>query len=884
MNTQDYLLDKFHELVALKYQIYNALFLTLPFDNLIKLGVELSVFADFCTDKIKEEISPSVIVPEFFQNIMHINSTSKQVETLFSMLQFIERQVVLLDALEDAAFTKTHDIDKEGTITNLIGKLSNPKKFAKAYQILQTYRMRIVLTAHPTQFYPQQVLEIIHQLTKAIKDNKLLLISELLLQLGRTPFTNQKKPTAIDEANIIIHYMKKVFYPAIKNIIYRLNTTFKPLLPDSSFLPTLIELGFWPGGDRDGNPTITAVITHEVANNLKLSILNIYIDEMNNLRRYLTFKNMWNKIDNIIRRLEATKLAVIVCTGSFDKAYKNCQEFIDELLDIKTIILTQYDGLFVEKLIKIIITVKTFGFYFASIDLRQNSKAHSYVITNIFQYVIDNHSIDNDSIRKISSYLCASNEEKISILSELLQNQSIKMNENICNLNPLIKDVIDSLAVAKEIQDENGEKGLHRYIISNTQQPYQIMEIFFFAQLAGWNIHELSLDIVPLFETIEDLQSADETMRQLFELTIYKHHLHYRENKQYIMLGFSDSTKDGGYITANWGITKAKIKLDQLAKKFGIVLVFFDGRGGSPARGGGNIYNIYRALEGYFHQNQIETTIQGQTISTDFGTIESAKYNIEHLFSQVILSRLNRKNPPLIKESDFDLLESISRLGFESYQQLKHHPMFMPYLENITPVTYYGELNIASRPPSRDHDGSLKFEDLRAIPFVGAWGQIKQHMPAYYGFGTALMTLIKEGKESELKKLYQHSLYFKTQVDNVMQALLKTNFSLTVYVGEDKVYSEIWHILRNEFNLCISTLKNISGQSKLLENYPVIYDSIMLREHVVLPLLVIQQFAMIELLRLKDSDSATSFKVRQVLRKLILKSLAANVNASRNSV
>lgn len=867
MDDQQSLKDAFEELVAIKYQLYNSLFLTLPFSHLTDVGVELPMFAELCRHELAKGSPPTKIVDTFFQGIVHTEDFETQIRILFLMLQFVERQVVLFDALEDAAVTRTYDFSAKGTLTDFLNHLVTEKTNSKAYDLLQNYRVRIVLTAHPTQFYPFQVLGIIQDLTEAVKSNNLNEIRNILLQLGKTSFKNQARPTPIDEAKILIHYLEKIFYPVIKKLQNKINTHFHSEEFSNKYLPSIFELGFWPGGDRDGNPNVTSNITLKIAEELKLKIIDLYIKDLRSLKRRLTFTNMWECLDAMINRLLATQISHQNSKPDA-KPYQHYNEFIADLMALKEKIITEQHGLFVEKVQTVIIAAQIFGFHFATIDIRQNSSIHAEVIQTLCDPTIQ--------------YTQLTENDKVLFLNQQLQTNVSTVLEERLGENSVLGDVLNSLRVMRVIQKSSGEKGSNRYIISNTQSASDILEVFLFALWSGWPQDELSCDIVPLFETIPDLNQATLVMEQLYSLPIYKAHLKRRNDQQIVMLGFSDGTKDGGYITANWAIFRCKQNLFELSKKMGVQVIFFDGRGGPPARGGGDTHLFYRAMEDVIDQRQIQLTIQGQTVSSKFGTSESASYNIEQLFTSGLLGPVFHNQRRTMTADEFELLERFSAIGYDCYQKLKNHPLFGPYLETITPLNFFGDLNIASRPPRRKTKGALRFEDLRAIPFVGGWSQIKQNIPGFYGIGTALNKLIAEGEEIALKNLYQNSLFFRTLLSNAMQSLLKSNFNLTQYLSHDPKFGEFWQGLCQEAELSIKTLKIVSGQHELLDNNPVIKRSIQIREQLVLPLLVIQQYAMLKLQAL-NKDGKKTEKHYKAFYNLILKSIAANINASRNS-
>ena len=273
-------------------------------------------------------------------------------------------------------------------------------------------------------------------------------------------------------------------------------------------------------------------------------------------------------------------------------------------------------------------------------------------------------------------------------------------------------------------------------------------------------MNELTIDIVPLFETIYDLQGAGRSMGILYDLAEYKDHLSNRGNKQTVMLGFSDGTKDGGYLMANWAIYSAKESLTEASRKHGVEVCFFDGRGGPPARGGGSTYKFYAALGKNIESNQIQLTVQGQTISSYYGTQLSATHNLRQLLAAGLENNLYDRSEREFNAKQRDLMTELAKLGYEKYLAFKAHPLFLPYLEQMSTLNYYAQSNIGSRPAKRDSKEVLKFDDLRAIPFVGAWGQLKQNVPGYFGLGTALRAMEEEGRLEDCIALYQNSGFF----------------------------------------------------------------------------------------------------------------------------
>ncbi|GAG63165.1 unnamed protein product, partial [marine sediment metagenome] len=379
--------------------------------------------------------------------------------------------------------------------------------------------------------------------------------------------------------------------------------------------------------------------------------------------------------------------------------YQTPQQLSKDLLTLQLTINNEHDGLYADKVDHLISAVNCFGFNFASLDIRQDARVHSQLVHDILQKTA------NIDYRKQNAA------EQINTLHHYLAKPAPALPE--FPADSVEYDIVDMIKALPSLQQIVGERGIHRYILSNTQSAQHVLELLL---LCHWCGIDAAIDIIPLFESIDDLTNAADIMDTLYQDAHYAPHLQQRHGKQTIMLGFSDGTKDGGYLTANWAIYQAKVHLQAISEQHAIHCVFFDGRGGPPARGGGNTHNFYRALTTTLPQRELQLTLQGQTISTNFGTLAAAQYNIGQLYTAG-LADLDQPAQAMPK-SDQLLLEELSTLSADYYQQLIHHAKFLPYLEHITPMPYFGELNIASRPPRRSQQGPLSLDNLRAITFV----------------------------------------------------------------------------------------------------------------------------------------------------------------------
>ena len=854
-------LVRFNQNVLSKYYIYNSIFVTLPFDYIAKTGVLLPLFHETCVNGYADGDNPTVIVDTFFKKYQARRSKKSQINLLFRFIQFIERQVVLFDAIEDAAFPVVNNMEGIGTLRSLKEAAVSEDKFKQLQHYLEEFKVRIVLTAHPTQFYPGRVLGIITDLTEAIQENDLLTLNNLLAQLGKTPFFKHEKPSPYDEAVSLIWYLENVFYQSVGTIYDYISQN---IFGNKEIDNNIINIGFWPGGDRDGNPFVTPEITLKVADRLKLTVLKNYYRDVRALRRKLTFRG----VEELIQDLESKLYDSFTCSDG--KNTLELEHLNRELHKIKSIVAKQHQSLYLTEINSLINKVHLFGFHFATLDIRQDSRAHDKVFTTMVEALIASGS----SIFP-KDYNALSEEKQIKILSKVKGTVDLSLFEDEDVLKTL-----NTIKAIKTIQETNGEQAANRYVISNNQTTLNVMQLFAMLKLVAFD-KDLTVDIAPLFETIEDLENAPSVMKELYTNPVYSAHLKKRGNKQTIMLGFSDGTKDGGYLMANWGIFKAKERLTRVSKRYGVTVIFFDGRGGPPARGGGKTHQFYASLGPTIEAKEVQLTIQGQTISSNFGTRDSSQYNLEQLISSGILNRLNETNLKMSREN-VKVMNNLAEISYKAYADFKNHPMFLPYLERMSTLKYYAKTNIGSRPSKRGKSEELVFSDLRAIPFVGSWSQLKQNVPGFFGVGTALKVYEDKGEFKKVKRLYKSSLFFKTLIENSMMSLSKSFFDLTKYMAEDEEFGAFWNIIYDEYLLTKQLILKLTGYKDLMQEEPAGKASIDIRESIVLPLLTIQQYALRKIQELRKT-SPTDEEQIEVYEKLVMRSLFGNINASRNS-
>ncbi|HRN49491.1 MAG TPA: phosphoenolpyruvate carboxylase, partial [Niabella sp.] len=670
----------------------------------------------------------------------------------------------------------------------------------------------------------------------------------------------QQKPTPYDEAISLMWYLENIFYQAAGRIISIMKTNLPEVVSADN---PIIRMGFWPGGDRDGNPFVNCSTTIQVADALRGAIIKCYYMDVRKLRRRLTFDG----VEELLQELEQKLYDNIFIPGH--KTSLNVPEIRNTLINIKKIINERHNGLFVSMVQSLLNRLEVFGLHFASLDIRQDSSIHIKLMNEIARLQPEILGAD---------YATQANDEKINRLINIHQ----KINPDVFE-NDVLKDAVQIPHAIAAIQQSNGEQGCNRYIISHCTSVLNVIEVFALFKIAGIAEEHINVDIIPLFETIDDLQNAPAVMQELYCMPAYKKHLKRRKNTQTIMLGFSDGTKDGGYLMANWSIYRAKEELTRITRRYGFDVVFFDGRGGPPSRGGGKTHKFYASMGNNISSKEIQLTIQAQTVSANFGVIDSAQFNIEQLLNAGATNLIFKPRQQTMSCKDEELLQELSSYGFDEYIKLKNHPLLPEYLYEVSPLRFYSDTNIGSRPAKRGpSQTSLSLSDLRAIPFAGSWSQLKQNVPGFFGVGSALKKMEYIGKFEEVKKLYNNSLYLKTLLDNCEMAMSKSYFPITMYLKKNEKFGEIWQMIYDEYLLTKEYLFKLSGHSTLMEDYPVDKLSIRMRERIVLPLVTIQQYAL-NAIRTIDEHNESGTELKDIYGKLVMRCSFGIINAGRNS-
>ncbi|MGE5317895.1 MAG: phosphoenolpyruvate carboxylase, partial [Chloroflexota bacterium] len=547
----DQIIKNYEEYVELNFLLYSNLFLTLPLDEVVQTGMLLPLLRNACEKGLDEGVDPVSIIDDFVTKNKPGISVKQKIDFLFHIIQYVERQILLIDALEDAAYNKIHRIDGPNTLKQFLLRIKEDQLEWKMKTFLETFGIRVVLTAHPTQFYTGQVLSISGDLNKAIVEKESLKVRDLMHQLSKTPFFRKQKPTPYSEAVRLTWNLVNVFYPAIGELLEMMGEDYSDQIDSNN---DIISLGFWPGGDRDGNPFVDVETTLKVAAYLKSSIISCYLDDLKLLKRRLSFVGVFDRIERIEEYLTNE------LSNNSAKPIHESAELLNELTELERTVLEKHQGLFIRLLRVFRRKVSLFGYHFASLDIRQDSR----IITKAF----------DDAVNVIpgilpDNYNDFSENQKVTALLTI----EGTIPANAVFENELSADTINSISAVREIQLYNGEAGCHRYIISNCRGQLDIAKVYALFRITSYNKNpdsDVKVDIVPLFETIDDLHNAGNSMRDLFANENYMVHLKRRKNTQTVMLGFSDGTKDGGYLMANWSIYLAKEQITGVSRAAGV--------------------------------------------------------------------------------------------------------------------------------------------------------------------------------------------------------------------------------------------------------------------------------------------------------------------------
>jgi len=789
--------------------------------------------------------------------------------------------------------------------------------------MLADISLELVMTAHPTEATRRAVLNIHKRMAADVMelDNPTLTFREReklrekllneVLTLWQTDELRDRKPTVIDEVRNGLYYFDETLFEVLPEVYEELERCLRKYYPGEDWhVPTYLRFGSWIGGDRDGNPSVTANITWETLTLHRALALEKYEAALRKLMGLLSFStNIVTVSDELTESIRADKAAIdsLTCVGHWRnekepyriklaymiekihntrsgmtkepaKRYGSPQELIAELNVIDRSLRSHFADYVADTHIrKLIRQVELFGFHMSALDIRQHSKEHESAMAEILAKmgITDN-------------YAGLSEEEKIELLNQLL-NDPRPLTSGHLEYTDGTRECLDVYHTVYRAQKEFGVNCITSYLISMTEAASDLLEVMVFAKEVGLfrrnadgTVH-CTLQSVPLFETIDDLHAAPGIMTRLFELPIYREAVAAMKNQHEIMLGYSDSNKDGGVVTANWELRVALNDITEAANAFGIKLKFFHGRGGALGRGGMPLNRSILAQPPHTVGAGIKITEQGEVLSSRYSMQGIAYRSLEQATWALITSARLAKYPEEAPESLAqweEVTRSISETARKKYQDLIFRdPDFLTFFKESTPLAEIGELNIGSRPSKRKN--SDRFEDLRAIPWVFSWTQSRYLLPAWYAAGTAMQAYVNGSPErlATLKRMYEEFPFFRSLLDNLQMALAKADLLIAkeyaAMIKDDTVRSRIFSQIEEEYALTRDLILQVTGQEEILDNVPVIQESIRLRNPYVDPLSYMQVQLITELRALREKDGDDPELLREVL--LTINGIAAGL-------
>ncbi|MYL38185.1 phosphoenolpyruvate carboxylase [Halobacillus litoralis] len=761
--------------------------------------------------------------------------------------------------------------------------------------VLHDLSLELIITAHPTEATKRTVLEIQKriaailqkldhpQLTKGERESLQDSLQNEVTVLWQTDELRERKPTVMDEVRNGLYYFDQTLFDVLPDIHQELENRLEDHFPGEDWdVPNFLKFGSWIGGDRDGNPNVTPEITWETLEKQRQLALKKYdqvlvelmkrfshsstqvtvtdelkqsIDEQEPL---LSEEKRWRDDREIYRRKFAIILERLRQVGKSDIGYKDADELLEDLHLIRDSAQThQPNRGELKKLRKLIRQVEMFGFHLATLDIRNHSGEHEAAVTELLRKV----GIEED-------YSALPEEKKLTVLQDVLKDPRpiSLLNEDYSESTQQMLTVFQMI---RNAHLEFGKRSIEVYLISHTEAASDLLEVLVLAKEAGiYRLHadgtvESNINVAPLLETVDDLVAGPEILKTVFDMDIYSRHLEMRGSSQEIMLGYSDGSKDGGTLTANWRLYKAQQEIREMAEDYGIGLKFFHGRGGSLGRGGGPLNRSLLSQPAETLGEGVKITEQGEVLSSRYLLRDIAYRSLEQAASTLVEGAAN-----VSKESEQghhredtweQAIEEISEVSLKKYQDLVFgDPEFLTYFNEATPLQEISGLNIGSRPMKRKD--SSKFENLRAIPWVFAWTQNRQLLPAWYAAGSGLAHYADQGSQQleQLQQMYENWPFFRSTINNLQMALTKADIQTareyTQLVQDEKLGTRIFNEVVEEYERTKNILLRITGDDELLNHQPTIKESVRLRNPYVDPLNFLQVELIKELRKEEDPN------------------------------
>jgi phosphoenolpyruvate carboxylase len=817
----------------------------------------------------------------------------------------------------------TGEAVQPGSIESVVQDLKEKKlSVDEVRDMLSDISLELVMTAHPTEATRRDVLDIHKRIADEVMelDNPTLTYREReklreklrneVLTLWQTDELRDRKPTVLDEVRNGMYFFHETLFEVLPDVYEELERCLQKYYPEEPWhVPTYLRFGSWIGGDRDGNPSVTADITWTTLHMQRNLVIYKYENIIRTLSRQLSFSTTIvdvsdELLDSIREEGANVELRTVEPWTNDKEPYRvklrymlqklqNMREdefretkqryhTVDELTaDIQLIdrSLRHHFADYVADtyLKKFIRQVELFGFHLAALDVRQHSQEHENAMSELLA-----------KAGVSANYAELAEQEKIELLNGLLMNANPLLNDKI-ELSDSSTECLNVYHTIYKAQQEFGTACITSYLISMAEAASDILEVMVFAKEAGLFLRKedgtiiCTLQAAPLFETIDDLHAAPAIMDTLFNLPIYRQCLTAMGDLHEIMLGYSDSNKDGGMVTANWELRVALNDLTQTAKAHKVRLKFFHGRGGALGRGGMPLNRSILAQPPHTIGGGIKITEQGEVLSSRYSMKGIAYRSLEQatgaLITGAYLSRYPAQEQSIETQWE-EIMRGISVDAQTKYQDLIFRdPDFMTFFKESTPLPELGELNIGSRPSKRK--GSDRFEDLRAIPWVFAWTQSRYLLPAWYAAGTAFQSYVNGDAErlETLRTMYREYSFFSSLVDNLQMALGKADLIIANQYAEmiedSTIKNRIFSQIKEEFVKTKEMILTITGQEDILDNVPVIQESIRLRNPYVDPLSYMQVQLLTELRNLRAENGDDTELLREVL--LTINGIAAGL-------
>lgn len=825
----------------------------------------------------------------------------KAFSTYFQLVNLAEEheRVRVLNERSEVAYVTDKPMDE--TISHALHELKAEGFTADEVQTMLG-RMLImpVFTAHPTESRrrtTRQILKKVSELLATLNSKDLYnwqqdqvkdLLLDYVVLLWQSSEMRDRRPTVMDEVrNTGLYFFENTLFDLVPRIYEQLESDLAEVYPGHSFnVPAILRYGSWIGGDRDGNPFVTNEVTVEALQAQKKLVLELYRKEVLAMYELLScsrdrvgFSEAFDasliadrelvperefevldrfqqepyraKLVMMHRRLLATARLIDADDDDANpidqkRAYSHAEEFAEDLKLIQqSLEANKGERLVRGRFNRLIRAVDVFGFHLASMDIRQHARHHRQAVDEL-----------------VPDYAGADDAKRVELVTAQLNSKSPL---DVSRASDEVKDLLGLFDVIQSAQVSNGAFAMETYIISMTESVSNMLEVLLLAKNAGLFGR---IDIVPLFETVGDLLAAADTMKAMFEHPVYAEHLKLRGKRQQIMIGYSDSNKDGGFMRANWMLFTAQRQMAKTCKENDVMLTLFHGRGGSLGRGGGPTNRAILAQPPESVRGRIRITEQGEVVSSRYSEPAIAKRHLEQLLHAVLCSTGHRRVDEADTKVWAKIMDQLSGSAYKKYRTLVEHPRFISYFQTATPIDQIGLWNIGSRPAHRRATKSL--DDLRAIPWVFAWTQSRANVPSWYGVGTGFEAYLKSGvAEDRLKRLqamYRKWPFFRTMLSNVHLGMGRADMEIASLYAElaakedaDVIFTDI----KSEFALSKKMLLQVTGTEKILDTEPWLQRSIRVRNPYVDPLNYMQ-VALLRKLR-NDPEGPEADHYRQCL-------------------